>query len=169
MAGKLNQSVSGATYSTVNFYTINYGIDDNMDIECTTSGNPNVLAKDVFANNSYIDNVQHGASGTSCRVYPPALDTDGGNQYEFKLETPGTTTLEVDVSNTAYSTYFDDGSTPATCGPCLSTDSFLLFSKDNKVNMASMLGYYAQVQFKNYSDKPIELFSVGAEVSGSSK
>ena len=47
--------------------------------------------------------------------------------------------------------------------------SFIMFSKDNKANMSSILGYYAEVEFKNNSKKEAELFSVGTEVFESSK
>tara|TARA_R100001377_G_C3194165_1_gene111868 strand:- start:2555 stop:2926 length:372 start_codon:yes stop_codon:yes gene_type:complete len=48
-------------------------------------------------------------------------------------------------------------------------DSFILFSKDNRVNMASPLGYYAQVKFKNDSTVKGEMFSTACEIFGSSK
>ena len=47
--------------------------------------------------------------------------------------------------------------------------SFIMFSKDNKANMSSILGYYAEVEFKNNSKTKAELFSVGTEVFESSK
>ena len=47
--------------------------------------------------------------------------------------------------------------------------SFIMFSKDNKANMSSILGYYAEVEFKNNSKTEAELFSVGTEVFESSK
>ena len=46
---------------------------------------------------------------------------------------------------------------------------FVLFSKDNKVNLSSILGYYADVKFKNNSTAEAEIFSVGAEIFESSK
>ena len=46
---------------------------------------------------------------------------------------------------------------------------YLMFSKDNVANMSSILGYYAEVTFKNSSKEYIELFSVGSEISESSK
>ena len=49
------------------------------------------------------------------------------------------------------------------------TSSFILFSKDNIANMSSMLGYYANAQFKNASKDHAELFQVSADVSISSK
>jgi len=47
--------------------------------------------------------------------------------------------------------------------------SFIFFQKDKTVNMSSILGYYMQVDFVNNSKEEAELFSVGAEVSESSK
>ena len=47
--------------------------------------------------------------------------------------------------------------------------SFIMFSKDNKANMASILGYYASVEFRNSSQVKSELFNVGAEFLESSK
>ena len=49
------------------------------------------------------------------------------------------------------------------------TDKFILFTKDNKVNLSSPLGYYAAVKIVNdNSTEAGELFSVGAEVFESS-
>jgi len=47
--------------------------------------------------------------------------------------------------------------------------SFISFVKDKKVNTSSLLGYYAQIDFENDSKGKIELFSVGSEISESSK
>jgi len=49
------------------------------------------------------------------------------------------------------------------------TSSFFLFGKDNRVNMTSLLGYYADVEFSNNATIKAELFSVGSEVFESSK
>ena len=49
------------------------------------------------------------------------------------------------------------------------SDDFIMFSKDNKVNLSSILGYYAEVKFVNNSPDEAELFSVGTEIFGSSK
>tara|TARA_R100001015_G_C4633790_1_gene199249 strand:- start:30 stop:377 length:348 start_codon:yes stop_codon:yes gene_type:complete len=47
--------------------------------------------------------------------------------------------------------------------------SFILFSKDNKANLSSLLGYYASVKFVNNSTTEAELFSVGMDIFESSK
>tara|TARA_R100001015_G_C4630412_1_gene192019 strand:- start:2777 stop:3190 length:414 start_codon:yes stop_codon:yes gene_type:complete len=49
------------------------------------------------------------------------------------------------------------------------TDTFILFSKDNKANLSSPLGYYAAVKMTNDNSTDAgELFSVAAEVFESS-
>ena len=49
------------------------------------------------------------------------------------------------------------------------SSTFILFSKDNKANLSSILGYYAEVKFKNTSTITSELFSVGMDTFESSK
>lgn len=50
------------------------------------------------------------------------------------------------------------------------SDKFILFSKDNKANMNSPIGYYASLKMTN-DDRanPSELFSVATEIFESSK
>ena len=52
---------------------------------------------------------------------------------------------------------------------CNNVGSFIMFSKDNKVNQLDMLGYYAAVEYRNNSTEEAELFNVGATYFGSSK
>ena len=52
---------------------------------------------------------------------------------------------------------------------CDDDRSFIMFSKDNKVNLSSVLGYYASVTLRNDSTERAELFNVGADVFESSK
>jgi hypothetical protein len=49
------------------------------------------------------------------------------------------------------------------------TNDFILFSKDNSVNLSSIIGYYAEVKFVNNSTEPAELFSMGLDTIESSK
>tara|TARA_R110000737_G_scaffold66518_1_gene94540 strand:- start:243 stop:605 length:363 start_codon:yes stop_codon:yes gene_type:complete len=46
---------------------------------------------------------------------------------------------------------------------------FLMFVKDKRINTSSLLGYYASVNFVNDSRGRAELFSVGSDISESSK
>ena len=50
-----------------------------------------------------------------------------------------------------------------------SAGNFLFFSKDNNVNLSSVLGYYAEVKMSNDATERAELFSIGTEMSPSSK
>ena len=50
-----------------------------------------------------------------------------------------------------------------------SDGDYIMFEKDKRVNSSSLIGYYADVHFVNYSTDEIELFSIGAEVQISSK
>ena len=49
------------------------------------------------------------------------------------------------------------------------TSDFILFSKDNKVNLASLLGYYASVKLRNNSTTKAEMYSVACDINESSK
>ena len=49
------------------------------------------------------------------------------------------------------------------------SSSFIFFSKDSVVNISSVKGYYSLIEFKNNSTSASELFSVGCEISQSSK
>ena len=46
---------------------------------------------------------------------------------------------------------------------------FILFAKNNVINTSSLLGYYADVKLENNSKVKAEIFSIGAEVTESSK
>lgn len=49
-------------------------------------------------------------------------------------------------------------------------NDYIMFGKDKEVNSSSLIGYYAEVTFKNSAATgEIELFSIGSEVSESSK
>ena len=46
---------------------------------------------------------------------------------------------------------------------------FLMFAKDTSVNISGLVGYYAEVEIKNNSKEKAEMFSIGSEISPSSK
>lgn len=48
-------------------------------------------------------------------------------------------------------------------------NSYIMFEKDKQVNSSSLMGYYANVKLMNDSTSKIELFSLGSEVTESSK
>ena len=46
---------------------------------------------------------------------------------------------------------------------------YIMFEKDKQVNSSSLIGYYADIKLVNDSKEDIKLFSLGSEVSESSK
>ena len=54
-------------------------------------------------------------------------------------------------------------------GEICTQGSFIMFSKDNKVNLSSALGYYASATLRNDSPDKAELFNIGADIFESSK
>jgi len=49
------------------------------------------------------------------------------------------------------------------------TGAFIMFSKDNKANVSSLLGYYSLLKLRNNSKSKAEIFSVGTDWVESSK
>ena len=58
---------------------------------------------------------------------------------------------------------YNQNNTPPT------STSFILFSKDNLINLSSLVGYYGEFKFVNNSKQEAELFATSCEVSESSK
>mgnify|MGYP003640955814 FL=1 len=50
-----------------------------------------------------------------------------------------------------------------------SNPDYIMFEKDKQVNSSSLIGYYANVKLINDSKGDVKLFSLGSEVSESSK
>ena len=62
----------------------------------------------------------------------------------------------------------DSNNQPLT-GSLPSDNDFIMFAKNKVVNTTSLVGYYADIKFKNDSNKKIELFSIGSDIFESSK
>jgi hypothetical protein len=96
------------------------------------------------------------------------LFSNGGfiNANQASLTTIGKITnisASVFTGNTTITCEISDD----TAAPTVS--NFILFAKDNRVNVSSLVGYYGSVKFKNNSTTKAEMFSVGCEISESSK
>tara|TARA_X000001382_G_C3060086_1_gene143989 strand:+ start:131 stop:523 length:393 start_codon:yes stop_codon:yes gene_type:complete len=59
----------------------------------------------------------------------------------------------------------DNGYTPVT----ISTAHYLFFSKDRRVNMSGVTGYFAEVEYRNESKLQTEIFATATDYSESSK
>ena len=47
--------------------------------------------------------------------------------------------------------------------------SFIMFAKDSRINLSGLVGYYAEAKFKNNSQEKAEMYSIGSEITPSSK
>lgn len=65
----------------------------------------------------------------------------------------------VDEINTGSIVCTIDGDTTG-----LLSTSFIFFGKDSQINTSGLIGYYAEVEFKNESTSEAEIFAVSSEV-----
>ena len=63
-------------------------------------------------------------------------------------------------------TYDDDGFTP---GPTLTSSHYLYFSKDRNANTSGIIGYFAETEYRNYTQVPAEIFATAVDYVPSSK
>ena len=80
--------------------------------------------------------------------------------------------FDVDRENNRIKVFWDDSDNDGDGSPDVplpTIDDFILFSKSKPNNTSSLVGYYALANFVNNSNEKIELFSVGSEISLSSK
>tara|TARA_R110002020_G_scaffold1011_4_gene5127 strand:- start:7407 stop:7796 length:390 start_codon:yes stop_codon:yes gene_type:complete len=82
--------------------------------------------------------------------------------------------IDIDRQANTLAVVFDDvavvgpaGSPTGVLAPA--AGDFIMFGKNKKVNTTSLVGYYAEAQFRNNSSEKIELYSVGSIVTESSK
>ena len=87
-----------------------------------------------------------------------AFDVDGGNIILLGLL--------VDIGINSIVVAYDNVNGPPL--PPQGTE-YLMFSKNAEANVSRILGYYAELTFKNNSNEYVELFSVGSEITENSK
>tara|TARA_R100001463_G_scaffold105017_1_gene159545 strand:- start:207 stop:599 length:393 start_codon:yes stop_codon:yes gene_type:complete len=51
----------------------------------------------------------------------------------------------------------------------ITSGHYLFFSKDRRVNMSGILGYFAEVEYRNYTKKQAEIFATATNFAESSK
>ena len=62
---------------------------------------------------------------------------------------------------------YDNNAAPPISPPA--TGDYIMFSKNKEVNSSGVKGYYAKVKLVNASKEDIELFSIGSQITESSK
>jgi hypothetical protein len=95
---------------------------------------------------------------------------DGTNEHQSNIS-GATNNSIVEIGEIASVNFSTNVITVTTTLPdnTVTTSHMILFSKDNAVNMSSILGYYAEVKMTNTSTSEAELFQVSADMFESSK
>ena len=112
-----------------------------------------------------------GGINTSLQVrdigYYSTISTVGGSGFSTSTKTSikkfGIVN-GIDRTANTVSFIFDDAIAVAPA-----SGDYIMFEKDKRVNSSSLIGYYADVNFVNYSTKDIEMFSIGSQITTSSK
>jgi hypothetical protein len=78
------------------------------------------------------------------------------------------TVVEVSDQYQAHQIKVSNSTLDNSSAPDLS-EKYIMFSKDNRANLTSLVGYYAQAKFENNSKEKAELFAVSSEIVESSK
>mgnify|MGYP003124178558 FL=1 len=108
----------------------------------------------------------------SCKVGDTAYFVNnigalGGFQVGDNIQLIGTVnTITESGSNTIINVEVENDSANTSN---VTTSSFIMFSKDNEVEMSTIAGYYAQATFKNNSKEKAELYAVSCEIEQSSE
>ena len=110
----------------------------------------------------YLNNVTN--LGSFSKPHLTASTTHGHSNYNDIIQIGEIVSID-QIANSI--TCFWDPNPPFS--PYPPAGAFIMFSKDNKANLSSMLGYYAEIQFVNNSSTEAELFSVGVDTFISSK
>ena len=104
----------------------------------------------IFTRN--IQNISLQVGDIAYYITPDASGYNSDPEIIGEISAVGKNYIEVPSGTTGYS-----------------ADDFIMFSKNKAVNNSSLLGYYAEVKLSNDSTGKVELFSIGSEVTQSSK
>jgi hypothetical protein len=96
--------------------------------------------------------------------YLPPVSTGGGFEYSNQQKRLLGTIIEIGIN--FITVLYDDVNNPN--DPPIAND-YIMFAKNNSVNTSGIKGYYAEVSLVNDATVPVELFSIGAGISESSK
>ena len=139
--------------------TFQYDLNTSLQIGDTmyylNMETPHVLTDNEYALNTTTGAFTENQSGNPTQQY--------GNQNSM-----------VEMGTIVGITENNDGSSTINCvidnlSVRPTTASYFLFGKDNRANMSSLAGYYAEVEFINDSTEYAEIYSVGSEIVESSK
>ena len=117
----------------------------------------------VQVNNNTIDNIDFDANYTTPNTAPIQKI---GEIIAINVMSPIQTNVVFSIHTWAN---VPDGINVSAGNPAQLDNYFIMFAKDNSVNLSNILGYYAKARFTNNHPRKAELFSVGSEIQKSSK
>jgi hypothetical protein len=114
------------------------------------------------------------SSGIAYAMFPIDLDGDGTNETgDNNTYWANNTEISWNVDNsiitTGHGSYAVVIDIEGYESIVPTVDDYYFFSKDNNVNMSSITGYYAEVEFENNSTNKAEFFATACEITESSK
>ena len=145
--------VPGTTYEVVLNFTNPWG---SMNVDFYDGTTPLSIGGNVDAGQNV-----HTFSAPSANltvVFSTWSNFGGGNIANISIRAVEQSSIIADYDDAIAAIY----------GPP-NPDDFIMFSKDNKVNLSSLLGYYSLLKLRNDSKTEAEIFSVGADFIESSK
>tara|TARA_R110002051_G_scaffold315137_2_gene393050 strand:- start:1539 stop:2522 length:984 start_codon:yes stop_codon:yes gene_type:complete len=153
--------IPGTTYEVILNFTNPWG-SINIDFyDGTTSLNTGGLSGQGIGGNVNIAQNIHTFTAPSANltvVFSQWNNFGGGGISNISIRAVEQSSIIADY----------DDAIAAIHGPPSEGD-FIMFSKDNKVNLSSLLGYYSLLKLGNNSTSKAEMFSVGANFIESSK
>lgn len=98
--------------------------------------------------------------------YIPSASTSGQGGFSVSNSSPLLFGTVISINNNEVVVYYDS-STNNNAIP--SNGDYIMFAKNKTVNTSGLKGYYLEAEFVNNAKTSIELFSVGSEITESSK
>ena len=99
--------------------------------------------------------------------YISSSNTNVSGGFDFSNTPPILLGTVVSINNNEVIVLYDNVLNNAASPPV--TGDYVMFAKDKRVNTSGLKGYYLEATFVNDANGEIELFSVGSEVTESSK
>ena len=131
-------------------------INTSLQAKASTVANSTASADNGAWDVIYFTRISAGKQEGEVYKLGNCIDIIPNKGLSGSTEVDSTTTYIVDVETEGLAQTPDAG-------------DFIFFGKENKINVSGVRGYYAEVEMKNDSTQAAKLFSVGSEVSQSSK
>ena len=134
-----------------------------LNPSCTTSYALSIGINEIFIP---LDTVNASLQVDDRILISPAAQNQNMNNIDLTFDPPVLVGVVVSINLNGITIAFNNSVT----GPCApEVGDYLMFMKDKKINTSGLKGYYLEAKFVNDSSTHSELFSVGAEITESSK